>query len=51
MENTKETKGELLLTESEAIKFWNDVNSNGKPNEALKKAKKTAKKLLKRKDD
>ena len=51
MKNTNNPKEELLLTESDAIKFWNDVNSNGKPNKALKNAKKTAKKLLKRKDD
>ena len=52
MEKTKEKEDTgLLLNEKDAVKFWNDVNSRSEPNKALKKAKNTAEKLLKRKDD
>ncbi len=39
----------LLTTESDAVKFWEEINKPGQPNEALKKAKKTAEKLIIRK--
>lgn len=42
---------ELLLSKKDAITFWKSIENPTEPNKALREAKKTADKLLKRRYD